>query len=274
MSRMRQEATMPFPFPIELPTWLWRQLVLVPEAGLLVLVLGLHMLLGSPLLTAFLGLLLVGWFAARNGLLFAARHTFNTASYDEAEGYTNLALKLYPYSADGYYLRGSLELARGNAEAAETALRQAIALYPDHAPIHAALSGVFLEIGQVAEARQEAVRALAIDERCAAAHLHIATADQVQGIPLDEVELYLREAQRHPAAPADAAALRCALAGLLLEQQRAAEVQLTLRGVETLLKQCPTPQQASLYFQLGELRQALGELESARTCFHTSETLD
>lgn len=260
--------------------WSWmiivigRQLLLVPEAVLLMALICLHIALGGPLLTAVLSIGLIGWFACRATLIIASRRALNQAHYTRAERVLRLALWLYPFSADALALRGTLALAQGQVQQAEADFRRAIALYPGQAAIHAALSSVLLEVDRPAEARCEATRALLLDMGCASAYLHLANAEQQTGAPIDVVEAHLRMGLRAHPAPSDEAALRCTLATSLLNQDRQAEALLTLVGIEPLLIRCPAPQRAGLYYYLGELRRAVGDTETARTHFSASEALD
>lgn len=250
------------------------QLLLVPEAVLLLALLCLHVVLGAPLVTALLGLGLVGWFGCRSLLIMAARRAINAAKYDRATHLIRWAIRLYPFSADAQALRGTLYMAQGNMAEAERALRHALAFYPESAALHVLLSGALLEEGRPGEARQQALRALQLDPACASAYLHLTHAEQQLGTAPAAVEALLREGLQRNPAPADEAALRCTLAVLLVTQERQAEAQLILAGIELLLAQCPAPQRAGLHYYLGDVRRAIGDVESARGHFSESEQLD
>lgn len=254
--------------------WLGRQLLLVPEAVLLLALLCLHSALGAPPLLALCGLLLTAYFGARTALLALARRALRAASYARAARLARLARWLYPASADAQALCGSVLLARGDAAAATEAFRQAVAFYPLQADLRTALSAALLDAGNPLAARDEALRALAISPRCAAAFLQLAGAEEQLAGPPELVERHLRAGLAVATAPADEAALRCALAALLLEQGRATEAQLALVGAERLLARCPAPQRASLHFYLGELLRLNGDVEAARSHFRASETTD
>lgn len=254
--------------------WVRHQALLVPEAIVLLVVLSLHMTLGGPFLTALLGLGIVIWFVCRSTLLLLAKQAFNAAHYRRAAQLSTFALMLYPCSVDALALRSSICLARSQAAEAESMLWRAIACQPDLATLHAALSGVLLETGRPAEARWEAHHALTLDPECALAHLHLAQAEKQLGASLETVEQGLRAGLRMQPDVADEAALRCALATLLLEHNRLPEAQLVLAGIEALLEDCSAPQRAGLHYHLGDLQRALGNPESARNHFLASETLD
>jgi tetratricopeptide (TPR) repeat protein len=251
-----------------------RQLLLVPEAVLLLALLCLHSVLGAPPLLAILGLLLTGYFLTRAALLALGRRAFAAADYQRAAGLARTAISLYPGSADAHALAGTVQLARGEAQAGARSLRQAIVLFPHQGDLHSALSAALLDSGRPAEAREEARYALALNPRSAAAHLQLANAEEQLGARPALVEGLLRAGLELQALPADEAALRCALAALLLGAGKVAEARLALAGVERLLDACPAPQRAGLHFYLGELLRLGGDPEGARGHFRASETLD
>jgi len=251
-----------------------RQLLLVPEALFLLLLLCRHMGSGIPPVTTLPALGLIGWFVARFVLICLARRALDQARYPRAAWLIRVAFRLYPYSADARALQGTIALAQGDAEAAVAELRQAIMLYPGHAMLHATRSGALLEAGQTVEACREAMHALALDPNCAPAYLHLANAGQALTVPADLIEAHLRRGLQAAPAPIDEAALRCTLAALLLDEERPVEAQLALVGVEALLLHGSVPQQAGLHYYLGELRRAIGDSDAARGHFSASETLD
>lgn len=254
--------------------WVGRQLLLVPEAVLLLALLCLHTVLGAPPLLALLGLLITAYFLARATLLATGHRALAAADYERATRLTQAALALYPGSADAHALLGTLLLARGDTDAAAESFRRAIACFPGQAELHSALSASLLEAGRPAEARAEARHAIELDPKMAAAYLHLANAEERLGAAPEAVEGLLRVGLQHPAPAADEATLRCSLAASLLSSGRVAEAQLVLANVERLLAACPAPQRAGLHFYLGELLQLGGEAERARSHFSASETLD
>lgn len=253
---------------------LGRQLLLVPEAVLLLGLLCLHAASGAPPILALLGLGLISWFSIRMGLLFASRRAVANADYERAARLAGVAIWLNPWSADSYALLGAIHLARGQAEAAAEALRRAIAYYPFEAGLHTALSAALLEAGQAQEALAEARLAIGLNTACAPAYLHLAEASGQLGASLDDIEHHLRAGLEQPATPADAAALRCALAALLLGNGRSSAARLALRGAEDLLGRCPAPQRAGLHYQIGDLLRQTGDAEAARSHFSASAALD
>ena len=254
--------------------WLGRQLLLVPEAVLLTALLCLHSVLGPSPLLALLGLGLTLYFGARMTLLSLGRRAVFEADYERAARLAHAAGLLYPASADVHALMGTIHLARGAAGPAAAALARAVALFPLQADLHTALSAALLEAGRPQEAQAAARAALALAPRAAAAYLHLAGAEEQLGAPIAQVEANLRTGLTLPASPADEAALRCALAALLLGQGRSAEAQLALAGTDNLLAACPAAQRAGLHFYLGELLRLGGDPEGARDHFRASEALD
>lgn len=255
-------------------TWIGRQLLLVPEAVLLLALLCLHSVLGAPPLLAIAGLLLTLFFAARTSLLAFGRQALAEADYERAAQLAAAAIRLYPGSADAHALAGTIHLTRGEALLGARAFRRAVACYPLQAELHTALSAALLDAGLPQEARDAARQALAIDPRSSAAYLHLANAEEQLGAAPEAIEALLREGLALPAPAADEATLRCNLASELLAQSRGGEALLALAPVERLLERCPTPQRAELHFYLGELLRLSGDVEAARTHFRASESLD
>ncbi len=254
--------------------WIGRQLLLVPEAVFLTTLLCLHGLFGSNPFLALLGMMLIIWFLVRFSLLVMARHAVDAAHYERAKRLTQIAIRLYPLSADAHALLGSIYLGMGKPGVAIRALRQAIGYYPAQAGLHVALSAALLADDQAPAALEEANRALRLDPRYAPAYLHHASAAEVLHNNPILIESHLRHGLAHPASPADEAALRCALARLLLHQGRTSEAQHLLLQVERLLPASPTPQRAGLHFQLGEMLRMIGQADAARDHFRTSEQID
>lgn len=251
-----------------------RGLLLVPEAPLILLLLGAYWALGAP---AWLGvgitLLIIG-FIARLLALLSARLAYETAHYGEAGALAHIALVLNPWSADALALRGTIALAQGHPAAAEAALRRSAALLPEQAAVYSALSSALLAQGRAHEAATAARDALTLAPHLALAQLYLAEAERASGVPALEVEDRLRAGLADAAAPEDEAALRCALGALLFAEQREAEAMLTVRGAEALLPRCKAASQLELRVRLGELMIAQGQLERAREQFRSVAALD
>jgi tetratricopeptide (TPR) repeat protein len=193
---------------------------------------------------------------------------------DQAAALVEIALALYPWSADGLALRGAIALARGQPAVAELALERAIALLPGQPTFYAAQSCALLELGRAAEAAEAARTALAIAPGCAIAHLYLAEAQQASSAPAQDIEDRLRAGLAVAAAPESEAALRCALGAHLLAERRMAEATLTLRGAEALISSCTPPYQIALRVCLGELMIAQGQIDRAREHFRDIAALD
>lgn len=251
-------------------TWIRRQLLLVPEAAPLIVLLGLHSLGAPRPLLALVGLAVALYFSTRMALLALGRHALASADFDRAGRLAYAAATLNPASADAQALRGAIFLARGEAALAVDALSRAVALFPPQADLHAALSDALLEHGRPQEARAAAQVALALKPESAAAHLRLATAEERLGAPTEHVEDLLQAGLALPALPAEESALHCALAALLMRQGRLAEARLALTKAEQLLATCPAAQRASLHFYLDELLRLSAEPDSA--AHHSSKS--
>ncbi|WP_129631265.1 tetratricopeptide repeat protein [Candidatus Oscillochloris fontis] len=254
--------------------WIGRQLLLVPEAILFVTLLCMHSLYGPNPLLAFLGIMLMFWFLLRIGLLALARRAVDAAHYQRGLQLAQIALRLYPLSADAHALLGSIYLGMGKPSAAISALRQAVRYYPLQAGLYVALSAALLEDEQPQAALEAASLALRLDPRYAPAYLHHASASEALRNNPILIESYLRHGLAHPATPADEAALRCALARVLLHQGHMSEARHMLEHAETLLPASPTPQRAELHFQIGEILRMSGQPDAARDHFRASEQID
>jgi tetratricopeptide (TPR) repeat protein len=273
-SQTQPSPTAPLIWPAAQLSWLGRQLLLVPEAVLLLVLLCLHARLGPTPALVGLGVGLVGWFLLRVALIYAARQSVNSARYGRAAGLARAALWLYPLSSDVHALLGTVYLGQGRPGAAAVALARAVRYYPLQASLHAALSAALLEDGQPQAALAEAAAALQIDPSYAPAYLHQASAEELLEAPADLVERRLRTGLEQPADPADEAALRCALARVLLRRGNLDAARLALARIERLLPASPAPQRAELHYQLGEILRLSGDPDAARTHFSASESLD
>ena len=254
--------------------WLGRTALLVPEAPLITALVCVDLVVGQPPLIGLLVALLIVGFMMRTAALHLARAAMEHGRPREAGALIQVALAIYPCSADALALQGVLALNSGQPDLAVTRLRRAITLLPGQPSFHAALSGALLELGHPVEAAEAARVALALSDRCAVAYLHLADAERALGVSALAVEDRLRAGLAVSTTPAAEAALRCALAGHLLGEQRIAEATLTLCGAEALLPRCPVSSQAALRFRLGELLVVQGQIERAREHFSGVEALD
>ncbi|NTV66029.1 MAG: hypothetical protein HGA65_21185 [Oscillochloris sp.] len=273
-SQIQPSTAVRLNWPANRLAWLGRQLLLVPEAVLLLTLLCLHATFGPTPIIVGIGIGLVCWFTSRILLLYSARRAVEAARYERASMLARMAMRLHPLSADAHALLGSVYLGQSNPTAAIEALSCAVRYYPLQAGLHAALSAALLEDDRPQEAMIEAGAALLIDPAYASAYLHQASAEEMLDAPGDLVEQHLRMGLEQPASPADEAALRCALARLLLRRGAADEARHAALRVADLLPASPPLQRAELHFQLGEILRLVGEPDTARDHFRSSEALD
>ncbi|MBX0327796.1 tetratricopeptide repeat protein [Oscillochloris sp. ZM17-4] len=273
-SQTQPTPATPLSWPATRLSWIGRQLLLVPEAVLLLTLLCLHATLGpSPALVA-LGMGMVLWFATRVGLLYAAKRSVDSGRYGRAEVMAKIAGRLYPLSADAHALLGTVYLRQGDPGASALALTRAVRYYPFQAELHAALSAALLAGGRAHDALMSATTALMIDPGCAPAYLSQASAEDLLDAPPELIERHLRAGLEQRAAPADEAALRCALAHVLVRRGDADEARRALASAERLLPKSQLAQRAELHYQIGEILRIIGDSDAARAHFRASESLD
>ncbi|NTW03659.1 MAG: hypothetical protein HGA19_20695 [Oscillochloris sp.] len=273
-SQTQPSTALPHAWPAVWLAWLSQQLLLVPEAALLLALLCLHATLGpSPALVAA-GMGIVGWFATRVSLLYSARRAVESAQYERAVKLAQGALMLYPLSADAHALLGTIYLARGNTTTATAALAKAVRYYPLQAGLHAALSAALLEDERPHDALIEASIALHLDPTCAPAYLHQASAEDLLDISPEQIERHIRAGLDQPAAAADEAALRCALARILLRRGNITEALQALMQAELLLPTSPISYRAGLHYLSGAILHHIGDTNAAHKHFTASESLD
>jgi tetratricopeptide (TPR) repeat protein len=193
-------------------------LLLVPEALLVALLLCVYWAIGEPPLAGLAVTLLIISFITRLLALVGARWSYNAGRYREANALAQISLALYPWSPDGLALFGVIALANNQPAQAEAALRRAIEFLPKRANTHAALSGALLELGRPSEAAEAAQVALLLMPGCAIAHLYLAEAQRMRGVPAQDIEEQLRAGLQCASAPESEAALRCALGAHLLAE--------------------------------------------------------
>jgi tetratricopeptide (TPR) repeat protein len=251
-----------------------RALLLVPEAPLIAALLCVYWAFGEPPLLGVAVALMIVAFIARWLALAGARLALEAAHFRQADALAQIALALYPWSADALALRGATALASGRAEEAESALRRANLLLPGQPNLHAALSGALLAQGRSVEAAASARQALMLAPAHAIAHLYLAEAEQAAGAPPEAVEERLRAGLAAAALPEAEAAIRCALGAHLLAERRIAEATLTLHGAEALLPRCRPARQIELRVRIAELLIAQGQIERAREQFRNVAEMD
>lgn len=241
-----------------------RLTLLVPEGPLLLVLVGGFLALGQPPLLAATAAVVALSFGVRAAALYSARWLLAAGHHRDADVLARIALAMHPWSADALALRAALALLGGDAPLAERMLRRSLELLPGSPARHAALSGALLEGEQLADAAEEARRALALDTGCAAAYLHLAEAELRLGLPAAVVEERLRAGLAAANDLETETTLRCALAWHLVGQERCAEARLATSGVEATLPRCRPAHQARLRIHLCELLVAQGQTERAR----------
>lgn len=253
---------------------LGRQLLLVPEAPILFVLLSLYYGWGAGLSLATLALFVALWFGLRMGLLVGARRAFEQGNYARAATLAQWAVSLYPYSADALGMLGMAHLADGRIGDAVKQLQRATVYYPWQPGLHTALATALLEAGYARAAHATVQHALRLEPTYGPAYLALADAEMHLGASDERVEALLRQGlQNHPA-PVDAAAMECSLAACLLRRNATDAARQALRTAEQLLPATPPLPRAGLHFQLGELWRTLGDFDTARNHFAASADLD
>ncbi len=247
-------------------------LLLVPEAPVLLVLLLIAWGYDFPPLVGGLAALVVVLFVVRLFCLASAVQELGLARYEQADRLAQTALRLHPWSPDALALRGNTQLLQGNDEAAETLLRDAVRLAPDHPANHAALATVLLARGDYAAGREHATRALRLDggspyavQQLAWLALHHEHDPRKARRIVDTIDL-----NAHPAAVG--ASLLVLRSEAQIMEGDLDEARETVCSIEAALPHCPHPQHAELCFHLGRLHALLGDDSSAY--FRRSVRLD
>lgn len=251
---------------------LGHQLLLIPEAPVLLALLLIGWAYHFPPGVAVLTALTIAVFLLRFCLLTASARQLERARYSRADGFSRAALRLYPWSADALTLRAQGLLLRGNDEAAEPLLRRAARLAPDSDLIHGALAGTLLARGEFAAGREHATLAdrLAAGSPYAARHLAW-LALHVDDDPIAAQRLLGAIDVEHTPPPL-ATPMLVMLAEAQIARGTVEIARETLRRIEDLLQACPIPQQAEFLYHLGKLHTELGD--DASRHFYQSVKLD
>lgn len=249
-----------------------QQVLLVPEAVVVLALLALAWTLQFPPLLSLLALLTMLLFGVRLGLMALAERQMVRGDYARADWLARAALRLNPWSSDALVLRAQGLTHQGEDEAAEVLLRRASALYPDDSALKSALASALLTQGRIAEgwqvARQDGIaqlRSPQIAQQRAWLALHVeGEAAKARAIIIDA---------RPDDLPARVALpLLATLAEALIVLSARDEALRTLKTIEQKLPLCPQPQQAELLYHLGRMYDALGQESS--TYFRRSVELD
>ncbi|MGB9751461.1 tetratricopeptide repeat protein [Roseiflexus castenholzii] len=239
-----------------LKRWLAQILSIAPEGAIIALLLAINAIVPSIWIGAGMTLLVVTFTSRITALYLTSRALFQ-ARWEAADALATVASMLHPWSPDALALRGAIALARSDSATAVRLLQRAQRLAPNRSAIAAALSGAYLEEGEPQAAAIAARRALELDPANAAAHLHLAQALAAIGARAELIEDQLRAGLAHHPEPDAEAALRCALAHHLAQEERLAEAALALSAARAVLPHCSAAQRAIVSQRIAEIDRAI-----------------
>ena len=235
-----------------------QQLMLVPEAPVLLALLLIGWAYSFPPAIGVLAALTVAIFVLRLLLLTLAQQQLGQGNYRQADSLTRAALRIYPLSVDALSLHAKGLLLRGKDVEAEALLRRAAELAPDSEAVQGALAGALLLQGDFAGGREHASYAR-----------RLAGGSPYAAQPLAWLALHVDDDPAHAQrilGEAEIDRLPATLAGPLLVLL--AEAQLargatqpameTIRRLDAMIVACPVPQQAELCYHLGRLHALAG----------------
>jgi len=249
-----------------------RQLLLIPEAPVLLALLLIGWAYGFPPAVSVLAALTITVFILRLLLIASASRQLDRGRYGHAERLSGAALRIYPWSADALLLRAQGCVLRGDDTQAEELLRRALDLAPDSPMVHSALAGVLIERGHFAAAREHAGIAFRQAAGTPYAVQHLAwLALHVDGEPISALRV-LSTIDPEKLQPALAAPLLVALAETQLARGAVQPARASVGKIDLMLDQCPIPQQAELCYQIGRLKAMFGG--ESRAYFRRSVALD
>lgn len=177
---------------------------------------------------------------------------------DSAKPLYQRILHAQPSHQAAHFLLGSLHSAQGDALAAVSHLRQAVALQPNHPDAHLNLGNALQSLGRWSEAEESIRRAIRLRPDQPEAHYNLANLFRAQG-RLSDAEQSYREALR---LKPNFVAARYNLGVVLQELQRPEEAE---RSFRKAIRLCPDLTIA--YANLGAALQAQGKREAAVDCF-------
>ncbi|HMP39563.1 MAG TPA: tetratricopeptide repeat protein [Roseiflexaceae bacterium] len=251
--------------PGTVPSRLRMFLLLLPEFPLLFLLISLLLLVGLFPIIGWCTMFLAATVLIRACLLGCGHVALGYGYLRVAIACGVLAARLFPWSSDALMLAGAALVRSGQPEHAERYICGAIRYAPERATLYAVLSGILLELGRASEALEAARRAVALDPACATAYLHLAESERLLGAATWVVEDRLRLGLRLVHDPTIEVVLSCALAALLIAQERLAEAGLATAHAEAALVNCPRAYREQLQSRLGELLIMQGRIDQART---------
>lgn len=235
------------------------QLLLIPEAPALLALLLIGWAYGFPPAVGILAAIVVAVFIVRLFLMTTAAAQLERARYRGADRFARAALGLYPWSADALALRAHGLSLRGDDAEAELLLRRAAKLAPDSDVIHSALAGSLLARGAFAEGRLHATQASRLAAGSPHATRHLAwLALHVDHDPVRAQRL-LGTTDLDQLPPDLAAPLWVMFAEAQVARGATEAARITLYRIEGMLGACSVPQQAELYYYLGQLHRSCGD---------------
>ncbi len=131
----------------------WHQLLVIPEATLLLALLVIDWAFNLPVFISLFILLIIGVFVVRLLLLSTATQRLRHGAYSQADRLSGMALRMNPWSVDTLHVRAQSFVMRGDDIQAEPLLRRAIALAPQRHVVHATMTAVLLEQGEIEQAQ-------------------------------------------------------------------------------------------------------------------------
>jgi predicted O-linked N-acetylglucosamine transferase (SPINDLY family) len=196
-----------------------------------------------------------------NAQLLQVRELMRRRRHAEAETLCRELLQIAPEAPDAWYALGAVGLQLGKPSDAESALRQAIALFPTNAAYHGDLSLALNRQGRFSAAEAAARQALAIDSQSAAYWGNLANALFAQRMWREAVAAYRQSLTLDPRNPA-------AWNNLAAAEQKLGNLAAAQEAFERSLAIAPhhlgaRANYACLLFERGEHEQAVAILQDS-----------
>jgi tetratricopeptide (TPR) repeat protein len=235
-----------------------RQVLLIPEAPLLLGLLLAGWAFGFPPVVSTMAMLVVGVFVVRLFLLSSATHELDNGHYAYADRYAEAALRIYPWSADALMVRAKSYLLQGDEKRAEVLLHRALRLAPESEAVHSALAAILLARADYIGARDHALIAGEVAAGSPLALQHLSwLALHIERDPAKSARL-LQGIQPQSLPPHLLAPLLVLQGETHLAHGEHGAARVALSGIQALLPRCPVPLQAELNYHLGRLSRSLG----------------
>ncbi len=236
-----------------------RQLLLIPEAPLLLALLLIGWAYDFPAVVSAFVALVVAIFLVRLFLITSAAHQLERARYRRASQLSRAALRINPWSVDALMLQAQGMLLQGDDTGAEPILRRAARLAPESDLIHCALAGTLLARGKFAAGRACASYADRVRGGSPYAAQHLAwLALHVDGDAI-AAQRILSTIDLERTSPTLVAPVLATLAEAQVARGTVRAAHATLVALEEMLDSCPVPQQAEFLYHLGRIQELLGE---------------